>query len=158
MSTSPPCPLAGSLMATKTAQCPASPAELARAVVRGPAVHHLQKRASPPQGDPSAFLQTQLFQYASSPNYATVRLGTYDKCRGEAFCSPSWSLPAARGHPSIPRPAEHWHLGAYSYDASLASGCAHRPLVASRDTTRPPRRPPDLLRGCLQNSLLNLSY
>ena len=54
----PPCHLAGSLMATETAQCPASLAELAHAVVRGPAVNHLQKRASPPQGDPSAFLQT----------------------------------------------------------------------------------------------------
>ena len=116
----PPCHLAGSLMAIETAQCPASPAELARAVVRGPAVNHLQKRASLPQGDPSAFLQTQLFQYTSSPNYTTVRLGTYDKCRGEAFCSPSRSLPAAHGRPSIPRTAEHWHLGAYSYHASLA--------------------------------------
>ena len=94
-------------MATETMQCPASDAELARADVRGPAVNHLQTRASPPLGDPSAFLQTQLFQYTSSPNYATVHLGTYDKCRGEAFSSPSWSLPAAHGRPSIPRPDEH---------------------------------------------------
>ena len=37
----PPCHSAGSLMATKPAQHPASPAELARAVVRGLAVNRL---------------------------------------------------------------------------------------------------------------------
>ena len=106
----PPCHLAGSLMATETAQCPTSPAELARAVVRGLAVNRLQMRASPPQGDPLAFLQTQLFQYTSSSNYATVRLGTYHKCHGEAFCSPSRSPPAGRECLLFLRPARHWHL------------------------------------------------
>ena len=72
-------------MATKPLQRPASPAELARAVVRGLTVNRLQMRASPPQGDPLAFLQAQLFQYTSSPNYAIVHLGTYINAAAKPF-------------------------------------------------------------------------
>ena len=106
----PPCISAGSLMATRPEQRPASPAELARAVVRGLAVNPLQMRASPPQGDPLTFLHGFVFQKSSSPNYHTVRLSSYPKCRVEAFCSPSRSPPAERGRSSIPHPAGHWHL------------------------------------------------
>ena len=44
----PPCHSAGSLMATRPEQHPASPVELTRAVVRGLVVNRLQMRASPP--------------------------------------------------------------------------------------------------------------
>ena len=90
----PPCHSAVSLMATRPRQRPTSLAELARAVVRGLVVHRPQMRASPPQGDPLTFLQAKFFQYTSSPNYTTVRLCPYHKCRVEAFCSPSRSPPA----------------------------------------------------------------